>query len=351
MRFPWQAPQGTLTAFTDSDWAGCPVTARSTSGGIIAIGDHVIKTYSRQQKVIALSSAEAELYAMVAASAESLAVISYSRDLGHTMVGEIYTDSAAALGISQRAGIGKVRHLRTQGLWVQEVRVSGRLAYHKVLGTKNPSDVLTKHVPGELLERHIETMGMESRGGRAESAPELNSVESLVTSWTGPLNGEEDDTADCKRVRFDRRVQFRAVPHANRGRKCRECRIPGGVRRRKSVMPRHATDRPGATPAGVPGGVGHQKGTTTDRAGTASPRWADVVDNEGISAVSVFHGSEARGSSAADAESITMVSEHSGFEGVGSLWTNGKQLTGVSGRGTRTHATHTLYPGHGGTIT
>ena len=36
----------------------------------------------KQQKVIALSSAEAELYAMVAASAKALAISAYARDLG-----------------------------------------------------------------------------------------------------------------------------------------------------------------------------------------------------------------------------------------------------------------------------
>ena len=49
------------------------------------IGNHAIKSYSKQQKVIALSSAEAELYAMVAASAETLAVMAYAKDLGHTL--------------------------------------------------------------------------------------------------------------------------------------------------------------------------------------------------------------------------------------------------------------------------
>ena len=92
----------------------------------MCIGEHVIKTDCKQQKVIALSSAEAELYAMVAASAETLALAVYARDLGLDMECELYCDSSAALGISQRAGIGKVRHLRTQGLWVQEVRIPGR---------------------------------------------------------------------------------------------------------------------------------------------------------------------------------------------------------------------------------
>ena len=75
MKFPWQTQQSLATSYTDSDWAGCRKSAKSTSGGIITMGSHMIKSYSRQQKVIALSSAEAELYAMVAASAETLAIL------------------------------------------------------------------------------------------------------------------------------------------------------------------------------------------------------------------------------------------------------------------------------------
>ena len=232
MLFKWQSPTEMVTSFTDSDWAGCQRTAKSTSGGIVCIGEHVIKTYSRQQKVIALSSAEAELYAMVAASAESLAIIAYAEDLGTRMSGEVYVDSSAALGISQRCGIGKVRHLRTQGLWVQEARLTGRLAYRKVLGAKNPADVLTKHVPAELLQKHLETLCVEIRGGRAETAPELNSLESVVLEFTqddefGKPFGEPC-RASCgcggacgvacmrrckkKRVSFAAKVQYKAVP-------------------------------------------------------------------------------------------------------------------------------------------
>ena len=186
MKFPWQKKTEVITAYTDSDWAGCPKTSKSTSGGIVCIGSHVIKTYSRQQKVIALSSAEAELYAMVAASAECLAIAAYAKDLGSALggevcigagpEGEVHTDSSAAFGIARRCGIGKVRHLRTQALWVQETNLAGRLSYHNVLGTDNPADVLTKHVPAELLCKHVDAMSAEFRGGRAEAAPELNSM-------------------------------------------------------------------------------------------------------------------------------------------------------------------------------
>ena len=102
------------------------------------MGSHVLKTYSRQQKTVALSSAEAELHAMVAASAEALGIVALLSDMGVEAIGEVYADSSAALGIAQRQGMGKVRHIRTQALWVQEVRVTGRLAYKKVLGSRNP---------------------------------------------------------------------------------------------------------------------------------------------------------------------------------------------------------------------
>ena len=38
--------------------------------------------------------------------------------MGLSLENDLYADSSAALGIAKRAGIGKVRHLRTQGLWV-----------------------------------------------------------------------------------------------------------------------------------------------------------------------------------------------------------------------------------------
>ena len=211
MRFPWQKTPERVTAFTDSDWAGCVRTARSTSGGIVMIGAHTIKSYSRQQKVVALSSAEAELYAMVAASAESLAVIGYAQDLGVEFEGEVFTDSSAALGIAHRAGIGKVRHLRTQGLWVQEVRATNRLKYLKVLGSKEPADVLTKHVPAELLGRHLEATGMAATGGRAAAAPELHSVESAVFLCEEPH--------ETKMLRFAAMVSYKAIPAVGKGRK------------------------------------------------------------------------------------------------------------------------------------
>ena len=60
--FAWQPETDELGIYSDSDWAGCVGTRRSTSGGAVMWGKHALKTYSRQQRTIALISAEAELY-------------------------------------------------------------------------------------------------------------------------------------------------------------------------------------------------------------------------------------------------------------------------------------------------
>ena len=71
----------------------------------------MIKSYSRTQSNIALSSAEAELYSFVTAASEALGMKSMFRDFGASFEACLQVDAIAAIGIAQRKGLGKVRHL------------------------------------------------------------------------------------------------------------------------------------------------------------------------------------------------------------------------------------------------
>ena len=42
MQYPWQGKEEDVETDTDSDWAGCRKTGKSTSGGAITIGQHFI---------------------------------------------------------------------------------------------------------------------------------------------------------------------------------------------------------------------------------------------------------------------------------------------------------------------
>ena len=89
------------------------------------LGDHLVRSWSKTQAGIALSSAEAELAGVVRTTAEVIGFAGVMRDLGRTMPGKgyVYADASAALGIIQRKGVGSIRHLDTRLLWIQEKAV------------------------------------------------------------------------------------------------------------------------------------------------------------------------------------------------------------------------------------
>jgi len=172
--FEWQIMPDMLRAYVDSDWAGCKTTAKSTSGGLVCLGSHMLKAWSSTQNVIALSSGEAELYALVKGASQTLGLIAMADDFGISLGGRVHTDSSAAVGITTRQGLGKLRHIRVQYLWVQDVIKEKRLGVQKVPGVDNPSDVLTKHLDASTMSRHLTTLGFNDAKGRAHTAPTLS---------------------------------------------------------------------------------------------------------------------------------------------------------------------------------
>ena len=51
----------------------------------------------------------------------------------------MFVDATAAIGVSQRIGLGKLRHLETQSLWLQEAVRDKRIGLSKVHGPVNPA--------------------------------------------------------------------------------------------------------------------------------------------------------------------------------------------------------------------
>ena len=64
--------------------------------------------WCKTQAFVALSSAEAEVYGLVRASAETLGLISIYKDLDTHMNGLVLADASAAPAIVARRGFGQV---------------------------------------------------------------------------------------------------------------------------------------------------------------------------------------------------------------------------------------------------
>ena len=133
-----------FVCYSDSDWAGCRASRRSTSGGLITLGGGVVRSWSNRQATIALSSAEAEYYAATKTAAEAIAMQSFFQDLGWPATLMLKMDASAARAMATRQGVGRVRHLEVRHLWLQEVVRRGAVQVRQVPGRANPADVLTK---------------------------------------------------------------------------------------------------------------------------------------------------------------------------------------------------------------
>jgi len=157
--YRWQDAPNIVTVFSDSDWAGCTRTRKSTSGGVMMVGAHAIHHWSSTQSVVALSSAEAELNAVVKSVSELLGLKNALEEFGIDMKVEVCTDSSAANGIVHRQGCGKVKHLECRQLWVQSKITGGDVICRKIPREENPGDAFTHYWNLKDGHKHFGSIG------------------------------------------------------------------------------------------------------------------------------------------------------------------------------------------------
>ena len=148
-----------IDVYTDSNWAGCLRTRRSTSGGIVVLDGGALKSWSSTQATVAMSSGEAEYYALVKGAAEGLGMQALMKDLGWKAKVRVSVDASAAKSVASRVGIGKIRHLDVKFLWIQDAVRAGKITIRKVRGVENPADILTKPKSVDEVEDLLKSIG------------------------------------------------------------------------------------------------------------------------------------------------------------------------------------------------
>ena len=162
--FGFQEEPDRLVVFCDSDWGGDRRTRESTSGGAIRLGSLCLKTWSSTQGAIALSSAEAEFYAMVDGVLRAKWAQTVLVELGFTVSTlaelRVCTDSSAAKSFVSRKGLGRMRHLQIRDLWLQKEVGDGKVLVSKVSGVENPADAMTKFLGASEIHSRLERLSM-----------------------------------------------------------------------------------------------------------------------------------------------------------------------------------------------
>jgi len=159
IQFVEQYPPGSISVYVDSDWAGCKISRKSTSGGV----KHCIKTWATTQKTRATSSAEAEFYGIVEGASRGLGLKSLAADLGSPVEIVIYSDVSAGRSFGLQKRIGQGSSYRDEILMGsgQDLIKDGRLKLAKVKGKENPADIGTKHL--SLADTQMQLSGIGTK--------------------------------------------------------------------------------------------------------------------------------------------------------------------------------------------
>ena len=154
-----------LDCFVDSDWACFQRTRKSTSGVVVKLLNCPVDFCARTQGTIALSSGEAELYAIGQGISETLYVrnLILDAELAKKVKLHIYTDSTAGKSMATRFGSGKkTKHVELRFLYMQDLVARGDLQIRKVHTTENCADPFTKHLDIETLKSHLGRLCVET---------------------------------------------------------------------------------------------------------------------------------------------------------------------------------------------
>jgi hypothetical protein len=137
-----------LVGYCDSDWAGCPDTRRSTSGYIFTLAGGPISWASSIQKVVALSTCEAEYIALSEAVKEGLWIKNFINDLDvgiHFDKIPIHVDNESAIKLAKNPEFHqRSKHIDIRHHFIRDNVRDGTIEVTWMSGKENPADMLTK---------------------------------------------------------------------------------------------------------------------------------------------------------------------------------------------------------------
>ena len=70
-------------------------------------------------------------------------------------------DATATIGIVHRRGLGKLRHVDVQDLWMQKAVAEDRLSIKKIPGTAIAADIGTKPLSAEVIGTFMTDLGYQ----------------------------------------------------------------------------------------------------------------------------------------------------------------------------------------------
>ncbi|XP_074265513.1 uncharacterized protein LOC141587950 [Silene latifolia] len=160
-----QSSSLTITAYSDTDWGGCPDSRRSISGCCVFLGNNLVSWSSKRQPTISRSSAEAEYIGVANAVVETswLRNLLFELQVPITRATLVYCDNISVVYLAGNP----VQHQRTKHIeldihFVREKVQVGSVGVLHVPSEYQYADIFTKGLPRFLFNRFRSSLSVRS---------------------------------------------------------------------------------------------------------------------------------------------------------------------------------------------
>jgi hypothetical protein len=135
-----------LLGYSDSDYAGCKVDRKSTSGTCQFLGRSLVSWSSKKQNFVALSTTEAEYVAVGACCAQLLWMRLTLRDFGceFCKVPLLCDNESAIKLVNNPVNHSRTNHIDIRHHFVRDHEAKGDIALSHVSTDKQLADIFTK---------------------------------------------------------------------------------------------------------------------------------------------------------------------------------------------------------------
>jgi hypothetical protein len=153
-----------LQGYVDLDITGDKDSRRSTAGYVFTVGGTIVSWISKLQKVVSLSTIEAEYVAATEASKERIWLQRFMEELGKKQENNmLYYDSESSIHIKNNSAFhSNTKHIQIKYHFIRSVLEDGHLELEKIHTNQNPKDMLTKEVTRDKMNSCSVSIGLQA---------------------------------------------------------------------------------------------------------------------------------------------------------------------------------------------
>ena len=160
-----------LVGYTDSDHAGDIEDRKSTSGNVFSLGNNLVTWSSQKQKIVTLSSCEAEYVAAAVAACQGVWLSRLiSEMLGRPQAKfKLFVDNQAAIALSKNpVHHDRSKHIDIKYHYIRDCVEKGQVEVDHIRTREQIADALTKALGRVVFVEMRQKLGMSEVGTKEQ---------------------------------------------------------------------------------------------------------------------------------------------------------------------------------------